>query len=146
MEEVYLEVYDLSRGMATQMSEAIIGMRIDGRHTGLRVYGKEYYLGRYTSTSSRPVLIAERPLSSAVTPQKYFFKKNTSPHSTALHNTLQFTALQYTAKHSDALRNVAKLYCIARTAHHINEHAVNYLEEMERHPRRRRSHASCSRR
>jgi hypothetical protein len=38
---VSLRVYDLSRGMARQLSPALLGKQIDGIwHTGVLVYGK----------------------------------------------------------------------------------------------------------
>jgi hypothetical protein len=38
---VVLRIYDLSRGMAAQVSPALLGKRIDGIwHTGVLVYGK----------------------------------------------------------------------------------------------------------
>lgn len=38
---VSLRVYDLSRGMARQLSPSLLGKQIDGIwHTGLLVYGK----------------------------------------------------------------------------------------------------------
>ena len=44
--KVQLYVYDLSQGMASSMSMAMIGKQIDGIwHTGLVVYGKEYFYG-----------------------------------------------------------------------------------------------------
>lgn len=46
VQRVQLAVYDLSRGMATTMSQAILGQRIDGIwHTGIVVYSCEYYFG-----------------------------------------------------------------------------------------------------
>ncbi len=43
---VQLAVYDLSRGMAIAMSQSLLGQRIDGIwHTGIVVFGKEYYFG-----------------------------------------------------------------------------------------------------
>eukprot|EP00917_Polyrhabdina_sp_WS-2016_P005023 GHVP01011513.1.p1 GENE.GHVP01011513.1~~GHVP01011513.1.p1 ORF type:complete len:380 (+),score=68.58 GHVP01011513.1:141-1280(+) len=46
MTEVVLEVYDLSRGMAAAMSQLLIGKRIEGiYHTGVRVFGLEYFFG-----------------------------------------------------------------------------------------------------
>ena len=46
MTEFLLEVYDQSHGMATAMSQAILGMRIDGIwHTGVVIFNKEYYFG-----------------------------------------------------------------------------------------------------
>lgn len=46
MSQVQLAVYDLTRGMARTMSQAILGQRIDGIwHTGIVVFGYEYYFG-----------------------------------------------------------------------------------------------------
>lgn len=45
-EPVTLAVYDLSQGLARQLSPAFLGRQIDGIwHTGVRVYGREYYFG-----------------------------------------------------------------------------------------------------
>ena len=44
--EVVLHIYDLSQGMAAQFSRALIGRYVEGIwHTGIVVYGKEYYFG-----------------------------------------------------------------------------------------------------
>lgn len=44
MSTVTLHVYDLSQGMARQLSPAFLGRQIDGIwHTGIEVYGREYY-------------------------------------------------------------------------------------------------------
>lgn len=41
MSDVVLRVYDLSRGMAAQLSLAILGKQIDGIwHTGVYVFGR----------------------------------------------------------------------------------------------------------
>ncbi|ETV78338.1 hypothetical protein H257_07919 [Aphanomyces astaci] len=46
MYEVVLHVYDLTRGMARQMSPALLGRQIEGVwHTGVFVYEKEYFFG-----------------------------------------------------------------------------------------------------
>lgn len=46
MSEVTLAIYDLSQGMARQFSMGFLGKQIDGIwHTGIRVYGKEYFFG-----------------------------------------------------------------------------------------------------
>lgn len=46
MVKVELLVYDLSRGMAISMSQAILGQRIDGIwHTGVQVFSQEFYYG-----------------------------------------------------------------------------------------------------
>ena len=45
-QRVKLLVYDLSRGMASQMSEQFLGQRIDGIwHTGVECFGNEYFFG-----------------------------------------------------------------------------------------------------
>lgn len=46
MAPVTLRVYDLSRGMAQQLSPSLLGMQIDGIwHTGVQVFGTEYFFG-----------------------------------------------------------------------------------------------------
>lgn len=46
MASVLLRVYDLSRGKAALWSRFLIGQRIDGvYHTGVLVFGKEYFYG-----------------------------------------------------------------------------------------------------
>ena len=46
MFDVKLHVYDLSKGMAAQFSRQLIGKYIEGIwHTGIVVYGKEFYFG-----------------------------------------------------------------------------------------------------
>ncbi|XP_059353046.1 uncharacterized protein LOC130697945 isoform X3 [Daphnia carinata] len=53
--EVYLHVYDMTRGMAQLMSAAILGKQIDGIwHTGVVVYGREYFFGGQGITSCLP--------------------------------------------------------------------------------------------
>ena len=43
---VQLLVYDLSRGMATAMSQSILGQQIEGIwHTGIQVFHTEYFFG-----------------------------------------------------------------------------------------------------
>lgn len=45
-QNVTLAVYDLSAGMAAQLSEVLIGRRVEGIwHTGIRVFGREFYFG-----------------------------------------------------------------------------------------------------
>lgn len=45
-EKVMINVYDLSQGLARQLSTTLLGKAIEGIwHTGVVVYGKEYYFG-----------------------------------------------------------------------------------------------------
>jgi hypothetical protein len=44
--KVKLHVYDISGGMASQFSRQLVGRHFEGIwHTGLVVYGKEFYFG-----------------------------------------------------------------------------------------------------
>jgi hypothetical protein len=44
--KVTIHLYDLSQGMAKAFSPMFLGKQIDGIwHTGIVVYGKEYYFG-----------------------------------------------------------------------------------------------------
>jgi len=46
MSEVTLHLYDLSQGMARNFSRQFLGKQIEGIwHTGICVYGKEFYYG-----------------------------------------------------------------------------------------------------
>ena len=46
MTSVTLRIYDLSMGMAAQMSQALLGKQIEYiPHTGIVVYGVEYFFG-----------------------------------------------------------------------------------------------------
>eukprot|EP00928_Gymnodinium_smaydae_P078994 TRINITY_DN63026_c0_g1_i1.p1 TRINITY_DN63026_c0_g1~~TRINITY_DN63026_c0_g1_i1.p1 ORF type:complete len:635 (+),score=150.12 TRINITY_DN63026_c0_g1_i1:128-2032(+) len=48
-QEVTLNLYDLSRGVADAASEFVVGEKLEGIwHTGLVVFGKEYYYGKDT--------------------------------------------------------------------------------------------------
>ncbi|XP_066600195.1 uncharacterized protein [Prorops nasuta] len=52
---VELYVYDLSNGTAALMSEPLIGRRLEGIwHTGIVVYGREYFFGSMGIQSCRP--------------------------------------------------------------------------------------------
>ena len=45
-EEIKVNIYDLSRGWAKNMSPCILGKKIDGIwHTGILAFGKEYFYG-----------------------------------------------------------------------------------------------------
>ena len=50
---VQIWVYDLSRGMAAQLSLPLLGRRLDGIwHTSVVVYGREYFYGQGVSTTA----------------------------------------------------------------------------------------------
>eukprot|EP00850_Spirogloea_muscicola_P023562 SM000368S13745 [mRNA] locus=s368:3601:5515:+ [translate_table: standard] len=77
-ERVRLHIYDLSQGLAKQMSKSFLGKEIEAIwHTGVVVYGKEYWFGggicsgRPSSTQyGRPVKVLE--LGRTDVPQELF--------------------------------------------------------------------------
>ncbi|KAH7492520.1 Desumoylating isopeptidase 1 [Phytophthora ramorum] len=61
MTSVTLHVYDLSHGMARQMSPALLGKTIDGVwHTGVLVFGREYFFGGGGIQAMAPELVVQR--------------------------------------------------------------------------------------
>ncbi|KAF4034407.1 PUL domain-containing protein [Phytophthora infestans] len=61
MSSVTLHVYDLSNGMARQLSPALLGKTIDGVwHTGVLVFGKEYFFGGGGIQAMQPELVVQR--------------------------------------------------------------------------------------
>lgn len=65
--KVTLHVYDLSGGLAAQFSRQLVGRQFDGIwHTGIVVYGKEFYFGggiSYDLPGSTPFGMQSRLLS-----------------------------------------------------------------------------------
>ncbi|CAH0480436.1 unnamed protein product [Peronospora belbahrii] len=58
---VTLHVYDLSHGMARQLSPALLGKTIDGVwHTGVFVFGQEYFFGGGGIQAMAPELVVQR--------------------------------------------------------------------------------------
>ncbi|KAM3140731.1 hypothetical protein pb186bvf_007136 [Paramecium bursaria] len=76
--KVVLNMYDLSQGMAKQFSPIFLGKQIDAIwHTGIVVYGKEYYFGggicaSYPKQTGYGYPIEERPLGETEIPQVVF--------------------------------------------------------------------------
>ncbi|TMW65860.1 hypothetical protein Poli38472_003625 [Pythium oligandrum] len=59
MSSVVLRVYDLSRGMARQLSPSLLGKQIDGIwHTGVLVYGQEYFYGGGVQVMAPELVVA----------------------------------------------------------------------------------------
>ncbi|GLE04436.1 hypothetical protein PINS_up013378 [Pythium insidiosum] len=91
---VTLRVYDLSRGMARQLSPALLGKQIDGIwHTGVMVYGQEYFYGGGIQMMAPELVVArygmqpvqQIPLGETRVPRDQFeaFLRSISPRFTA---------------------------------------------------------------
>lgn len=53
---VLLYIYDLSSGLASMMSPALLGRHIEGIwHTSIVIYGREYFYGSHGIQSVPPV-------------------------------------------------------------------------------------------
>jgi hypothetical protein len=102
MVNVQLLVYDLSRGMASSMSEAILGARIDGIwHTGVLVFNKEYFYGGGIQVAPVGVFSAGNqmyPVQTINIGETNKTKAELDSFLSSIHN--RFTALTY-----DLLRN-----------------------------------------
>uniref|UniRef100_K3WZI6 PPPDE domain-containing protein n=1 Tax=Globisporangium ultimum (strain ATCC 200006 / CBS 805.95 / DAOM BR144) TaxID=431595 RepID=K3WZI6_GLOUD len=92
---VSLRVYDLSRGMARQLSPALLGKQIDGIwHTGVLVYGKEYFFGGGIQVMAPELVVARYgmqpvqvvPLGTTSVPMERFedFLQQISPRFTTM--------------------------------------------------------------
>ncbi|XP_071498139.1 uncharacterized protein [Diadema antillarum] len=54
-QDVNLYIYDLTKGLAKQLSQVLLGKQLDGIwHTGIVVYGREYFFGGGGIESCRP--------------------------------------------------------------------------------------------
>jgi desumoylating isopeptidase 1 len=54
--DVYLHIYDMSKRIARDISELLLGRKIEGIwHTGIVVYGVEWYFGNLGITNTPPV-------------------------------------------------------------------------------------------
>eukprot|EP00041_Stephanoeca_diplocostata_P005206 m.57976 g.57976 ORF g.57976 m.57976 type:complete len:191 (-) comp15634_c0_seq1:49-621(-) len=59
---VQVYVYDLSHGMMAAMSQQFLGKKLDGLwHTGIHVYGKEYFFGGGIQSTAPGMSPAGRP-------------------------------------------------------------------------------------
>ena len=102
MAEVTLEVYDLSRGMAAAMSQAILGMRIDGIwHTGVVVFNKEYYFGGGIQCSP----VGHFASSSGMQPSQSVRIGTTTKSLQEFENFLQSISNQFTEATYDLINN-----------------------------------------
>lgn len=58
---VQLYVYDMTNGVASVMSQMLLGQRIDGIwHTGVVVFGKEWFFGSSGIQSCMPVILSHK--------------------------------------------------------------------------------------
>lgn len=113
--KVLLNVYDLSQGLARQLSTSFLGKAIDGIwHTGIVVYGNEYYFGGGIQSCpegqtpyGRPVKIVD--LGNTEVPKDVFedYLQDISPRYTAqTYNLLQHNCNNFSEEVSQFLCGV----------------------------------------
>lgn len=123
---VQLAVYDLSRGMAQSMSQAILGQRIDGIwHTGIVAFGKEYYFGGGIQVSPWGVFAQ----SNNMPPVQVLDMGTTTKTQVELETYLRSIYHLYTQYTYDLINNncnnFANTICIFLTGHGIPTHIVD---------------------
>ena len=123
---VYLAVYDLSRGMASAMSQGILGQRIDGIwHTGVVVFSCEYYFGGGIQVAPTGVFAA----SSNMQPVQMLDMGNSSKTQAELQDFLRSISHRFTQETYDLINNNCNNFsdavCTFLTGHGIPDHIVN---------------------
>lgn len=102
MVKVEVYVYDLSRGMAASMSQAILGQRIDGIwHTGIVVLDKEYYFGGGIQVSPKGMFARQSNMPAV----KIHFIGESTKTIDELNAFLRSIHHKFTAQTYDLLRN-----------------------------------------
>jgi hypothetical protein len=100
-EPVVLALYDLSQGMAAQMSQQFLGMQIDMiPHTGVVVYGKEYFFGGGIQALPHAQFVA-----SHMPPVKMIPMGNTEIPKATFEEFLQNIRPRFTQQTYDLIRN-----------------------------------------
>eukprot|EP00601_Ochromonadales_sp_CCMP2298_P014672 CAMPEP_0173233768 /NCGR_PEP_ID=MMETSP1142-20121109/9809_1 /TAXON_ID=483371 /ORGANISM="non described non described, Strain CCMP2298" /LENGTH=172 /DNA_ID=CAMNT_0014163645 /DNA_START=130 /DNA_END=648 /DNA_ORIENTATION=+ len=122
---VQLAVYDLSRGMATAMSQAILGQRIDGIwHTGIVCFSKEYYFGGGVQVSPQGVFARQHQM-----PAQMMHMGNTSKSEGEIQIFLTSISSRFTQATYDLINhncnNFANELCLFLTGSGIPDHIVN---------------------
>lgn len=123
---VQLAVYDLSRGMARGLSRQILGQQIDGIwHTGIVVYGKEYYFGGGIQRTNWGIFAQMNQLP----PDQVLEMGTTSKSMSELENFLRTIQHRFTNATYDLINNncnhFANVVCQFLTGHGIPDHIVN---------------------
>jgi len=102
MNEVKLHVYDLSMGMAQQMSHQLLGFQVDGIwHTGVYVFGKEYFYGGVIQRQTPEQVKAQFGLS----PVEMLSIGTTSKTQQEFHEFLETITRQYTPETYNVFRH-----------------------------------------
>ncbi|CAM9612388.1 unnamed protein product, partial [Choristocarpus tenellus] len=106
--KVQLALYDLSRGLAKSMSMAILGKQIDGIwHTGVIVYGKEYFFGGGLQSMPHDVFVASH---GGVGPNEYIDMGATDLPQDVFEDFNREISSRYTAQTYDLLKHNCNNY------------------------------------
>ena len=124
---VQVLVYDLTRGMAAQMSPMILGQRIDGVwHTGVQVFDREYYYGGGIQCS--PIGMFAR--SQSLPPVRVHDIGVTTKTKTELEGFLRSINHQFTAMSYDLLRNNCNNFSDAVCMFLLGQHIPTYIIDL----------------
>jgi hypothetical protein len=129
MPQVLLAVYDLTNGMASMMSEGILGQRIEGIwHTGIRAFGKEWFFGG--GIQSLPIGVFEQtrglnPTRIDVMGDTFKTEADLQAHVGTLSS--RFTAATYNLM-SNNCNNFSDEVCKFLCGHGITDDIINQAE------------------
>ena len=124
---VQLLVYDLTRGMAAQMSPMILGSRIEGVwHTGVQVFEREYYYGGGIQASP----IGMFALSQSIPPVRVHDIGVTTKTKAELEAFLRSINHQFNAMTYDLLRNNCNNFSDVVCMFLLGQHIPSYIIDL----------------
>ncbi|CAM9893447.1 unnamed protein product, partial [Heterosigma akashiwo] len=109
--KVQLAVYDISMGMAAQMSAAILGEQIEAiYHTGILVYGKEFFFGGGIQQCAHETFVASH---GGIRPIQYLDLGTTNIPEHEFQKFLRDNNHRFTMQTYDLIRNNCNNFCDA---------------------------------
>ncbi|CAM9440026.1 unnamed protein product [Ascophyllum nodosum] len=126
--KVQLALYDLSRGLAKSMSMAFLGKQIDGIwHTGIIVYGKEYFFGGGLQSMSHEVFVQ---MHGGARPTEYIDLGATDIPQDAFEDWNRQIDPQFTAQTYDLLKHNCNNYTDAASQFLLGKGIPKYIIDL----------------